>query len=173
MHRLFFAIEPDAPARAALAAHVAALRTAHGGGGWVAPEKWHATLAFLGEWPAFPGDIAARAARAAGRVDAAPFPVVFDRLSSFAGGRRPWVLLASDDRDFAALARSLHAALDGEGVPRDARPFVAHLTVRRAPDAAPAAALAPVQWTVREVALLHSDPARAQYATLGRWPLAA
>jgi 2'-5' RNA ligase len=47
--RLFVAIWPDAAARAALRSDVDRARTAHPDLRWQAEERWHVTLAFLGD----------------------------------------------------------------------------------------------------------------------------
>ena len=57
MHRLFFAVVPDAAARQALRARVDAL-DAGAPGPWVDARRWHLTLAFLGKWDARPADLA-------------------------------------------------------------------------------------------------------------------
>jgi 2'-5' RNA ligase len=172
MDRLFFALVPDEPTRAALVARVADLRRAHGGAGWVAAEKLHVTLAFLGSTDAFAAALATRAAAVAARLELQGFEMSLAHLGSFAGSRCPWFLAPADAAAATAMALRLRVALREAGIEFDARPFVPHLTIRRAREPAPALAIAPVAWLVRDFALLHSDPRSGAYATLGRWPLA-
>ena len=168
MHRLFFAVVPDAGARAAIARMVDGLRHVHGGGGWVAAEKWHVTLAFLGSWEAFPAELAARAAVVAAPVRERAPAVVLDRLGDFDGGRRPWVFGASAPGGVDALVAALRARLGGAALAFDPRPFVPHLTVRRARERAPSGPIAPIAWTAGEFVLFQSAPDAADYRVLAR-----
>jgi 2'-5' RNA ligase len=171
-HRLFFAVVPDAQAQLRLAAFATQLRAAHPGGGWVDPARYHATLVFLGEWAGLPDAVAARASQAAAQVRVAPFAAAFGALDAFAGPRAVWTL-RGDAAPWLPLVDALHSRLDAAGVDFDRRPFVAHVTLRRARER-PASRLldAPIAWTARGFALLHSAPGRAGYATLGEWALA-
>ena len=169
MHRLFFAVVPDADARTAVARVVDTLRHAHGEGGWVAAEKWHETIVFLGGWEAFPADVAARAAAAAASMRESAPTVVLDRLGDFDGGRRPWYLGCSGPGGVDALAAAVRARLAGAGLAFDTRPFVPHLTVRRARGRAPAGPIAPIAWTAGDFVLFHSAPDAPAYRVLARF----
>jgi RNA 2',3'-cyclic 3'-phosphodiesterase len=74
-HRLFFALIPDEVAqhnmhRAAMRVeqHYPELRAR-----WVQPERYHATLSFLGDYPALPDDVVNKAKSAADHLCASLF----------------------------------------------------------------------------------------------------
>jgi RNA 2',3'-cyclic 3'-phosphodiesterase len=99
------------------------------GGRLVAPENLHVTLAFLGNRPV--GEVGAIAGELRAAAAAAERPVLAVR-----GYRetRSVAMLVLDDRDgrAAALADDLHGRLERLGVyRREARPWLAHLTVLR------------------------------------------
>lgn len=77
MARLFVAIAPPQRAVVALAAGIAPLHDVPGAPRWIPPERWHLTLAFLGEVAEPPmlrpalGSVAARTAPIALRLDGA------------------------------------------------------------------------------------------------------
>jgi len=134
--RLFFAIELDEAARAALAAAVEHARHAPGlphGLRWLAQESWHFTLQFLGEVePARVEDLAA-AGLAAARAHA-PFELSFGPPSSFGSPRRARLVylgLARGQAPMSALATSLHAWTAALGMPAEKRAFVPHVTLAR------------------------------------------
>jgi RNA 2',3'-cyclic 3'-phosphodiesterase len=172
MHRLFFALLPDANATAAIARVATNLRREHGDGGWIEPGKWHITLAYLGTWPELPAEFAQRAAAAAARVQSAPATVRLDYIDSFSGERRPWFLGVARAPAATALATELRARLREADVAYDPRPFIPHLTLRRARESAPAVAISPISWTAYELCLLHSPPGATAYAVLARQDLA-
>lgn len=176
--RLFFALLPTPMACARIAEVVAGLTARHAPGGRaIAPEQWHVTLCFLGDFHAG-SDAAERAHWAGERVRAEPFELVLDAAASFPGARPPWVLCGAQAR---ARLQPLHASLRralaeaGFGSGEAARDFVPHLTlVRHAVRALAPQPVAPaVAWTVREFALLESLPAQRRYQTLARWTLGA
>jgi len=130
--RLFLAVAPGGPFRAALSARLDAARRALPVR-WTGPEGWHLTLQFLGEWPEerLPG-----LQDALDAVDPGPpFVLRPGPLGAFPDLRRPRVLFLhlEDDGQSAALARRLRAAVaacwpDG---PQDAKGFRPHLTLAR------------------------------------------
>ena len=168
MDRLFFAVVPTAAARERIAAVVGQLRRVHGDGGWVAPDKWHVTLAYLGAWPQLPAGLAERAAQAAAAVLAPAPEVRLDQLGDFPGLRRPWYLGAEGSGGLWVLGHELRTCLGSAQVGFDTRPLVAHLTVRRARAPVPAAAIDPIAWTARELLLLRSSADAAAYPVLAR-----
>ncbi|MFI7602721.1 RNA 2',3'-cyclic phosphodiesterase [Actinoplanes sp. NPDC049681] len=128
-------------------------------------EKWHVTLAFLGDVTGeqLPGLEAAldRVAVPRGREL---------RLRGGGGfsGRVTWAGVEGDLRD---LSDQVRGAAKEAGVSFDERPFTAHLTVMYAHDDAVRAALEAYSgppWTVDEMALVRSDPGGA-YTTLRTW----
>jgi 2'-5' RNA ligase len=170
-HRLFFAIEPEAHARAELAALVAALRTRHGGAGWVDPAKHHATLVFLGEWALRPDAEIARAIAVASGVRAAAFDARFDSLDAFAAGARPVWILRAEPAPWQPLVVALRRGLEAAGLGFDTREFVPHLTLRRAHAPPDAGAIAPIRWRAQRFALLHGATRATAYERVGEWPL--
>jgi 2'-5' RNA ligase len=172
MHRLFFALEPDDRARARIAAFAASLRQSEGGGGWSEPASFHITLAYLGSWEAYPEAAATRAIAAVRGVSAVPFNVRLERLDSFGGSRSPWILAAAASLPLRALAADLRDRLVAAGVAHDPKPFVPHLTVRRAREPAPARTVPPIEWVAGDFLLLHSQDGDPAYHTLARYPLA-
>jgi len=175
--RLFVAAVPDPAAARRIDAVAAALRRDAGLHGTpLGIDRYHVTLLFLGDCTA---DAAAARVRTVGeRLDVrghAPFDVSFDRVASFQrrrGARAPVVLLAGEGLD---ALRAVHDTLAATlaGVVDDTKPFTPHLTLMYDEGRVDDRAVAPIRWTVREVALVHSAIGRRRHTVLGRWPLAA
>ena len=91
----------------------------------------HLTIRFLGEID----DADAVAAAAAGVASRhAPFDLRLKGLGAFPDARRPrvvWVGLAEGAEPAGALARDVERAVVGLGLPREDRPFSAHVTLGR------------------------------------------
>ena len=68
------------------------------------------------------------------------------------------------------LQQRLSDALDGE--PRQARPFTPHVTLLRDRHRVPEQRIEPIEWTVRELVLVHSLIGRPAHRHLARWSLA-
>lgn len=170
--RLFIAAELPAEVREALVTAQDRLRRDRPPVRWVAPEAMHLTLRFLGETDArlLPQIGAALRKSLGGHKSIA---LRLADAGAFSNLRRPNVVWAGVGGDTAALERAasaISAALDPLGLPRDARPFRAHLTlgrVRREADAAQQERLGaairalppfpPLAWTVERVALFRSE----------------
>jgi len=172
--RLFVAVFPPADLLAGLRREVTAARV--GQRVRLTPvERWHITLAFLGE------------------VGSERLPDVVDALSgvkspgaitlrmsggsSFGTGRAT-ALWAGIDGDLAALGDlqgGIRSALAASDLPHDDRPFTPHLTVAYADNAAVRGALtehAGPTWTAEEFVLVHSRHTEGGgYEMLRRWPL--
>lgn len=119
-------------------------------------------------------DDATAAMRAAARVRAAPFPVAFDRISTF-GGRdeRPVVLCCNDGAaELSALRDTLRGELSKEGLWSGAASFQPHVTLlwdrRGVQDTY---LKEPVRWTVESFVLVRSLIGQGRQRDLGRWPL--
>ena len=182
--RAFVAVVPPAAAVAPLRALVDAVRRTDDGLGWVTPERWHFTLAFLGD---ITDKQAARLTPALDRVAArhAPFSVNVDGAGWFPRPTRPqvlWAGLAGDVAALTAVAGDVVAAARGAHVPVDGKAFRPHLTlarVRRSSQVdglALLGALARVEgppFTAEELVLLrsHLGP-QPRYEPLQRWRLA-
>jgi 2'-5' RNA ligase len=128
---------------------------------WVAPDKVHVTLAFLGEIPGEKVEVVAGclARAAAGLV---PFEIEATGFGVFPNANRPRVVWVGIQGEVEAL-RSLHGRLESElaaqGFPKEGRPFTPHLTIGRVRDrAAPG-----------EVRALGQAVTRLALPSLGRW----
>jgi len=177
IHRLFFALRPDAAAAGEIESAAAAIK-ASGRllGRWVQPSKHHLTVHFLGNHAGRPENLIERARAAAARVRLAPFEIVLDRAETFGARRQsPCVLRCTPQSD--GLLEALRAALGG--VLADAglarwleKRFTPHVTIAYVegtlsePIAIPATA-----WNVQDFALVESHGAAAQHEVLAQWPL--
>lgn len=174
--RLFFALWPDEPTRAALAGAATHLRNKlHPLGRWIGAHRYHLTLHFLGDYPVFPEALARRAAEAAATVRSPRFDLRVEQAGSFRNKSIPWWLgPAQTPPDLKALWRELRDALQAHAVPYDTRLRLApHVTVMRDADQVLATTpVPPVEWAVDSFALIHSHlGARSEYRVLGNWPL--
>jgi 2'-5' RNA ligase len=157
--RLFFALWPDAAARAALAAATrgaVSASTAHA----VPPQNLHATLAFLGSLPerriAELEDIARRVAL----VPQCPVMLQFDALAHWVGPKILVALCAAESSAAQALAHVLKTETRAAGFAPDLKPFHAHVTLARKVDRAPAVGMTrAVQWRFDAFALIESRTA--------------
>jgi len=127
--RLFVALDVPGDAVHHLARAVAEVRERRPEPRWVPCDRWHVTLAFLGEVTEPQLDpLSGRLGRAARR---------HGRLSlSFAGAGRfgnrvLWAGVQGDREPLARLARSVSAAARRAGVPVEARVHRAHVTLAR------------------------------------------
>ncbi len=172
--RLFVAAEIPASVRDTLGQVQTRLRQRIADGGllrWVASERIHLTLKFLGnvdgsratELPA----VVATAVR-----DQPTFDLGIGGIGIFPNARAPkvlWVGLIGDLDALARLRDRVEEAVVGAGLPAEARPFRAHLTLARVPDGvrpheiAGAAAAedetiggAPNRFSVDRIGLIHS-----------------
>jgi 2'-5' RNA ligase len=100
---------------------------------WISLENMHITLKFLGETDEglLPDlrEVAAGAARGAG-----PFRVAYGRFGGFPNLSRPRVLFFEGQegtKELASIASALESGVEPLGIPRENRPFTAHLTVAR------------------------------------------
>lgn len=170
--RLFFALWPDEPVRAALAAAAAPLLDSCRGRR-VPARNYHLTLAFLGAVDAGRLD-ALRAAAATVRAE--PFTLVLDGHGHWPRPRVAWLGCRRPPAAAGALAGTLWAALAPLGFVPERRAFQPHLTVlrdcRRCDWPGP---IAPVPWPVSDFVLMGSEPGldAPRYEELGRWVLAA
>lgn len=173
--RLFVAVWPDEGALAHLEAALAPLRGALGDLRWQPRERWHLTLAFLGEV-----DEARRPTvrRALGDVASRHDPVGSVALAGAgAFGRIVWVGLEPRPSALEPVARDLARSLREKGFPIERRAWTPHLTVARArsatahvPEACEALHdYAGPGWPVREMTLVRSTTGPSpEYAVLDR-----
>jgi len=129
--RLFVALSIPAEVRENLSSLLAALRRADAQPRWVNPKNLHVTLKFIGEVP--PESVAAIgdalvAVRAASQVN-----LQFRGIGFFPNARHPstaWIGVESSP-NLRALAAEVNLLLTPLGIPREEKPFVAHLTIAR------------------------------------------
>jgi len=176
--RIFFAVLPDAGAIARIHQLTAALKTAHAmRGRAIADTRLHATLCNLGDFPGMPDSLLARAGQASASVAAAtaPFAVSFDVAQTFVNRarNRPLVLTGGDGvTGLGSLYKSLAMALLKAGLPGNPPSYTPHVTLLYDDVTALPQAVTPVEWTVRELVLVHSHIGQnLPYTALGRWSL--
>lgn len=164
--RVFFALDPPAGVRRALARAGRAL-------GWpgraISDERLHLTLVFVGDATA--GDIEALLAHG----EATPLPpmdLVIDRGGAFPRARVGWLGSEAPPAALLAFREALFGRLDVAGLHRDRRAWTPHVTVYRDLRSRPATvSIEPVEWPVRRFALMVSRPVPGgvRYEALHRW----
>ncbi len=174
---------PPASAYAGLAARAAEARVRWPKLGWVPPERWHLTLAFLGEVD--DESVARLDAPFAAVATAHPsLRLMVEGVGTFPAAGRPrvvWAGIAGDVESVGALARDVSTVAATVCSHVDTKPFRAHLTVARArrepvDDAAPL--LADLDFppgppfVATEVVLFRSELGpRPRYTRLAAYPL--
>jgi len=166
--RVFFALWPDEPVRAAL--HVQGRRLhAELAGRLTRARSIHMTLVFLGEVP----DTRLEALHgAAAGVPVEPFSLLLDRADCWRHNRIAWVGPARTPSALAGLVEQLRARVADAGFAFDPKPFAAHVTLlRNALCRALDDAIEPIEWAVRDFVLVRSVPEAggSNYAVIGRW----
>jgi len=179
VHRLFFALLPDAALSVEIERTVAAIKA--GGlvrGHWVNASKLHLTLQFLGDF--FDADDAiARSRRAGANVRRAPFEFTLDRAATFPRRFNPPCVLrcaAESESDLRSFHAELGMALRVAGLREhlDRQPYLPHLTIAYAKSALPAdIAIEPIIWKADGFALMDSHVGRSTHEQIERWPLRA
>lgn len=177
MHRLFFAIFPDAAALQAIgrvATDLKAAKTIRGR--WTAPAKYHITARFLGDYSETAEAVVVRAKAAAAQVQAAAFEITFDRIVTFRGRyQSPCVLRCTPQSEAAVrtLWRGLGVALSVTPEQEQTeRRFLPHLTIAygdRMLDAP--VGIEPIVSRIEEFALVDSH--ESSHVVRASWPLEA
>ena len=145
--RTFLAVRPPAEALD----HLSGLRTS-----WpAAPERWHVTLAFLGE-VAEPSRLVEPLVAVCARHR--PLSLRLAGSGAFGRGGPVWVGVEGDRAGLTALAEDLGEACRRQGVDVERRPYRPHVTVGRRghPDPRLLADYAGPWWTADEVELVAS-----------------
>jgi 2'-5' RNA ligase len=139
--RLFVALSIPAEARENLSSLISDLRHLDEHLRWVHPKNMHVTLKFIGEVRsenvAAMGD-ALETVRTAQRVD-----LRFGNIGFFPDARRAsvaWIAIEASPL-LALLAAEVNRVLTPLGMPREAKPFVPHLTIARLRGSRPSPAL--------------------------------
>jgi 2'-5' RNA ligase len=167
--RLFLAVLPDEGTSACIAERTRHLRLSHGlTGKGVRPEHFHVTLCHVGDSVGLLRDVVDDVKKRASHVTMPPFRVCFDRAESFRNGA---LVLRGDDGVIGldVLQQRLSDALDDE--PRKARGFTPHVTLLRDSHRVPEQHIEPIEWTIRELVLVHSLLGRTTHRHLARWSL--
>ena len=138
--RLFVAVDPDGPARARLAALAGELRarverTKGPRITWVAPDRLHVTLHFVGDVEET--RTACLVDRLMRPLDVPPLEITIDRVGVFPPRGRPRVVWAGGAATDAVrlLHRRVGEQLAACGSVPDERPFSPHVTLGRVRDA--------------------------------------
>ena len=166
--RLFFAVMPDAPSRARLAALADHTARATSGRASVA-DTLHLTVVFVGSVD----DAAVPSIRDAGdALRWRRFALSLDTLGSFARAGIAWAAPRSVPAPLEQLNGDLVAALTARGVATETRPYRPHVTLARrcvSPVAAPIDP--PIDWTVDGVVLMSSRllSEGPRYRPIARW----
>jgi 2'-5' RNA ligase len=158
--RLFVALWPDAPRRAALAARRDAWEWPPGAA-IVRAEKLHVTLHFLGQVPAE----RVEAVREGIALPMTPFELTVREPRLWHGGLA--VLEIDTPPELLDLHARLGLALDALGLPVEQRPYRPHVTLARKARGAVPPGATPVAWPVHDFALVVS--AGGEYAVMQRY----
>jgi len=167
--RLFFAVLPDSETAARIANLAQRLRRGHGlRGKPLLTPHFHATLFHVVDCNGFPPDLIDMLAKRAATVTMPSFKVAFDRAGSFDGGA---FVLRGDDGliGLEILQQRLSDALDGR--PDQARSFTPHVTLLRDKCRIDEHPIEPIEWTVKELVLVHSLLGRTTHRHVARLPL--
>jgi 2'-5' RNA ligase len=136
--RLFLAVELDEAVRQAAAETARVLAAAldrrgvRRGISWVPPDNLHLTLQFLGEVDAPTARTVVE--RVSPPLTTPPFDVALAGLGTFPPAGPPrvvWLGVAEGMEGLASAYGEMGRRLEGLGLPRESRPFRAHLTLGR------------------------------------------
>jgi 2'-5' RNA ligase len=176
--RLFVAIDLDEHACDVIADAIARLRAAGVDARFQPREKWHVTIAFLGDTDADRlGDVVSALRGALAACD--PFDVVLDGVGAFPDASRPrvvWIGSSRPQPGYAACAAAVRGACESLGYrfDDDAVPHVTVCRLKRWRGPLPSVALpSPASVHVRELTLYESvtDGATTRYSIRERFPL--
>jgi 2'-5' RNA ligase len=184
--RLFFAVKISEAIKADIGAAVQSFPLHNPPWRWIPTGNMHLTLKFLGEVDeGIVPDLKAVASDAAARVR--PFRVVYGPFGGFPNLSRPRVIFFAAKegaRELAEIARLLEVGVEPLGIPRENRPFTAHLTLARIKEPLPRAMVdrlasvpalpATAFQDVDRFVLMQSHLARegATYEEIGSFPFA-
>jgi len=174
-HKVFFAIQPDAPSAARMIDVAEDVRRRDSLAGKATPAgRLHLSLNFVGSFRGPPPRaVIEKAATAVAGVSERPFVVALNRVASWKGDPHPLVLAGEEGVIGAeTLQATLHRALAAVSMaPRRAPPFEPHVTLLWDRREVAARFVEPITWTVREFVLLDSVFGEGRQDVLGRWPL--
>ncbi|MDE2431694.1 MAG: 2'-5' RNA ligase family protein [Burkholderiales bacterium] len=174
--RLFFALMPDEAASAqalSLALHCSEAQGMKLRAN--ARERFHITLFHVGDYVGLPAQVLEQANQAAQQVQASPFEVRLDSLSSFKGGPRrvPLVLMSSFPQGLIDFHDRLQVQMHKAGLvePGPKRAFRPHLTLLYGQRPVAEQAIEAICWKARAFVLVHSLIGQGRYIVLNRWAL--
>lgn len=174
--RLFFAVMPTAAVAERIARLADDVREQFGLTGRSRPtDHLHVTVHHLGDFAGLPAERVAAAHLAAAGVRVEAFSARFEQVGSFSSraARSPCVLLGdATAAGWQRLHGELGTRLAAAGALRPERSFVPHVTLLYDARMIATQPVAPIEWPVRELLLIHSLLGRTEYRVLGRWPLA-
>jgi RNA 2',3'-cyclic 3'-phosphodiesterase len=168
--RLFFALWPPPTAQAKLAAAAAALSLAAPAHA-IRAEKYHLTVAFVGE---VAGDSVDRVRRIGAELRAPGFPISCDAYEYWP---KPQVVVAAARAippELQALWDDLHRALAAEGFAMRVKRLRPHVTLAKRVAADPQLPVfEPFTWHARDLRLVHSETGAKQsvYTVVDTWSL--
>ncbi len=173
---LFFAVLPVSATAVRIARLAEGLRNQYGLRGRRRPaELLHVTLHPIGAYMGLPNEVFSAAIAVGSSVEAAPFEVTFDRVSSFRGAdRHPLVLRCRHGiAELMTLQRTLGAAMRSVGLgPGNRTGFMPHVTLLYDRQTVPESGIdEPITWMVREFVLVHSLYGLSEHVHCARWPL--
>ena len=171
-HRLFFALLPEERQRLEIGRVAGGLAVAHPAR-LVPEDRWHVTLAFLGQ---IPGRSLACLQRAAASVRGAPFDLVLDRTGHWKKAQVFWLGARTSPPELLDLVNGLRAGLGACEIAADDRPFQPHMTLaRRLRRRPPPLEIEPIAWRVSHFHLMESMAATGGvgYRAVGTWELGA
>jgi RNA 2',3'-cyclic 3'-phosphodiesterase len=167
--RLFFALWPESEIQALIARHAERLHQ-QVGGKITRTESIHLTLVFLGQVSLETVPQLGSLARAA---PSEPFVLKLDKLGCWPKNNIGWIGPQRTPTALATLVQALQQGSEALGISIDQRPYAPHITlVRKAACKRVEPQEEPVQWRVRDFALVHSntDSGGSRYSVIGRWP---
>ena len=136
-------------------------------------ELLHVTLNPVGSYLGLPDDVLSAAIEVGSSVEAAPFEVTFDRVSSFRGtDRHPVVLRCSHGiAELMTLQKILGAAMRSMRLGNRSG-FTPHMTLLYDRQSVPESSIGvPITWVVSEFVLVHSLYGQSEHVHCARWPL--
>jgi 2'-5' RNA ligase len=138
-------------------------------------DRYHVSVHGLGTFDGRNPGIEMKAEDAASRIEAAEFPIRFNRILSFAGkdDGRPLVLVSNaGNEELFDFHRRLGEAMGWSGLAHKVRKaFAPHMTLLYDSCAVPEQEIEPLQWIVQAFCLIHSEQGFSRHNELGSWPL--
>ena len=171
MHKLFFALKPDAEDAQAFARYIRELDRQHFvGGQLLRVDRLHITLQVVGEFDETPEPIVQVMRQVGDAVVANVFDISFDRAMYFQGARA-YVLAGGEGvqtvRDFH---QNLCAEI-GKVLPFKAPSLTPHMTMSYGGRVVAEHAIEPIRWTARELLLIDSHVGKTYHEVVGSWSL--